>query len=219
MTYPNTGTQFDGGKSTAATNSGLSTQILIKVDKVYVGALQRLTVNQTRPLERVKEIGTDGVIEIVPNGPTTFELTASRIVFDQVRLPESFARAFRFINSQRIPFDIEVFDLSNVTPPGGVGDLNSTANVNTKATGIVTMKYVNCWFTSYSTPYQADTYLITEEATLWCETAHLVNAPGGIVGVRPIIQQTDNKNIERITNNGGRRGSMDVSGLLNSLKA
>ena len=217
--YPNTGTYFDGAQTgggagggpkggtpwAGRTNSGLSTQIIIKVCGAPVGALQKLSVSQTRPLERVKEIGTDGVIEIVPNGATIFELSATRIVFDQVRLPEAFLRAFRFINSQRAPFDIDVMDLS-----GG---------------GIVTMTYKNCWFTTYSTPYQSDTYLITEDATLWCETAFLVDptGAGGVPGGSPRgydgLSQTDNDGIEKTVNMGdqGRRGSMDVAGLLGSV--
>src|SRR5271157_1655295 len=117
--YPNTQSTV---KATAP-HTGLSTQIVIKVSGVPVGALQNLTVNQARPLERIKEIGTDGCIEIVPSGITTFELTASRIVFDEVRLPEAFLRGFRFINAQRLPFDIEIYDLSAITPAGtGLGE-------------------------------------------------------------------------------------------------
>lgn len=211
--YPNTGTYFNkGGDPVGNTNSGLSTQIIIKVNSTPVGALQKLTVAQARPLERISEIGTDGVIEIVPKGPTTFDLTATRLVFDQVRLPEAFARAFRFINAQRLPFDIEIMDLSGVTDPGAALD---------SAAGIVTMTYKNCWFTSYSTPYAADNYLITEDATMWCETAYINNIDGvpNTSGARTIPAQTDNKGIETDVNKGSsqRRGSMDVSGLLNSV--
>lgn len=86
-TFPNTGSNINDGHRTS---SGLSTQIIIKVSNNPVGALQQLSVAQNRPLQRIQEIGTDGVIEIVPNSATTFELTANRIVFDQLRLPESF---------------------------------------------------------------------------------------------------------------------------------
>ena len=212
--FPNTSTVLDPvvNPASGVTNTGLSTQIIIKVASTAVGALQRLTVNQNRPLERIKEIGTDGVIEIVPMGPTTFELTADRIVFDQIRLPEAFSRGFRFIDAQRIPFDIEIIDLSSVTQPA--------TNLNSNPSGMVTMTYKNCWFQTYSTPYTADNYIITETSTIWCETAYLVQ-PTDIIpnsgGPRGIVAQTDTANIEYAVNTGERRGSMDVTGLLNSV--
>jgi len=209
QSFPNTGSAV----GIFQPNTGLSTQIIIKVAGTHVGALQKLTVTQNRPLERVKEVGTDGVIEIVPNGPTTFELSATRIVFDQVRLPEAFLRGFRFINSQRLPFDIEVIDLSGVTDPGG--DISSSSS-------IVTMTYKNCWFTSYTTPYTVDNYVITEDATMWCETGFLSSPAGEFDipnggGLRGLKAQTDTKTIERAVNQGGRRGSMDVAGLTASI--
>ena len=95
--FPNTQTNIEAGPRT---NSGLSTQIIIKVFNSPVGALQNLQVTQNRGLARIVEVGTDGVIEIVPNKATEYELSATRIVFDQLRLPEAFSRGFRFIASQ-----------------------------------------------------------------------------------------------------------------------
>ena len=203
----NTGSEVGQNK----TNSGLSTQIIIKVGTNAVGALQRFDVRQNRPLYRVKEIGTDGVIEIVPQSATEFEITASRVVFDQLRLPESLSRGFRFINAQRVPFDIEVYDISSVSPP-------NTAISNVNASGIVVMTYQNCWFTSYSTPYAADNYIITEEASIWAETAYTVKPTTSVpLGGRGFAAQTDNANIENSVNIGNKRGSLDASGLLKSL--
>mgnify|MGYP001598576630 CR=1 FL=1 len=211
-TITNTGSQMDQGQ----TNSGLSTQIVIKVNngKTTIGALQRFDVRQNRPLYRVKEIGTDGVIEIVPQSATEFEITASRVVFDQLRLPESLARGFRFINAQRVPFDIEVFDISSVDPAGGAQ--------NSSSSGVVVMTYKNCWFTSYSTPYAADNYIITEEASIWAETAFISNLGSNFDiplsgGIRGIAAQTDAELIERSVNIGNRRGALDASGIFNSL--
>jgi hypothetical protein len=209
--FPNTGSTVEN----PAPHTGLSTQIIIKVSGTAVGALQRLTVTQNRPLERIKEVGTDGVIEIVPNQPTTYELTVSRIVFDLVRLPEAFLRGFRFIDAQRLPFDIEVLDLSGVTNPGE--DISSDNS-------IVTSTYKNCWFTTYSTPYTVDNYVITEEATLWCETAYISQptdlGPTGIPnagGIRGLTAQTDTAGIESAINVGQRLGSLDVAGLTASI--
>lgn len=206
---PNTGSVLDYGR----TSSGLSTQIIIRIGNEPVGALQKLSVNQARPLNRIKEIGTDGCIEIVPNGATDYTLSADRIVFDQMRLPEAFSRGFRFIAAQRIAFDIDVFDVSSVNTPGGATDANST--------GVVVMTYKNCWFTRYDTPYASDNYLITETAEIWAETGFISNLdkaveiPNG--GRTGIIAQTDENGIEAGVNHGGHRGSMDYSGVWSSL--
>ena len=217
--FPNTGSLVDGhsgsGTETAnAINSTLSTQIIIKVEDVAVGALQTLTINQTRTLDRIKEIGTDGTIEIVPTSATEFTLTAHRIVFDQLRLPEAFKRGFRFINSQRLPFDILVVDFSNTSP-----------NADIDALGHVAMTYRNCWFTSYETPYETSSYTITETATIWAETAYVssdVDSTGipNAGGLRGITSQTDASGVESAVNFGGkRRGALDASGLVNSVFA
>lgn len=196
------------------TSSGLSTQIIIRIGDNPVGAIQELTVSQDRPLVRVQEVGTDGIIEIVPNGGTTIDLSVSRIVFDQLRLPESFSRAFRFIQSQVIAFDIDVYDISRVTP---------NSDVASQSQGITVMTYKNCWFKSYKTPYRASDYLITEDATLWAETAFISNPQqsngDGFPAANPLgfKTSTDSTGIESSVNYGGRRGSMDASGLWNTL--
>jgi len=200
--FPNTGTNVNAGHRT---NSGLSTQIIIKVYNSPVGALQNLSVTQTRGLQRISELGTDGVIEIVPNSATQYELTASRIVFDQLRLPESFSRGFRFIAAQRIPFDIDIIDISGTDPNSPDDDGNK-----------VVMTYKNCWFTRYETPYAADNYIITESATMWCETAYLVQV-GRDGSLRPVDRQVDSAGVEQEVNSGRRLGSLDAAGLISSL--
>lgn len=207
--FPNTGTLFDGQR----TNSGLSTQIIVKVNDTAVGALQNLTVNQNRPLKRINEIGTDGNIEIVPQSSPTYDLNVTRIVFDQLRLPEAFSRAFRFIGAQRIPFDIEIFDMqaTPVDDPSG--------------SNLIVMTFKNCWFNSYTTPYGVDDYTVIETATIWAETALVSNPsialnesgiPDNRRGLEPQLE-AGGQAIERNTNQGNRRGALDAAGILNSL--
>ncbi len=212
---PNTGSTISRGLADPAegrTSTGLSTQIIIKVNNVAVGALQNLTVSQNRPLYRLNEIGTDGNVEIVPQGSTTFELTANRIVFDQLRLPEAFSRSFRFINAQRIPFDIEIFDINNADTQNAAVDAN--------AGGVTVMKYINCWFTRYETPYTAENYIITETASIWAETG-LVHSPSDFLpqndSLRSVSTQTDAAAIETAVNRGSRRGGVDAAGLVNAI--
>ena len=214
-TFPNTGSRIERGIEDAEgrTTTGLSTQIIIKVNQVAVGALQNLGVTQTRPLQRINEIGTDGNIEIVPSGSTTYDLAATRIVFDQLRLPEAFSRTFRFIGAQRIPFDIEIFDIGEAASDLDVGAADSTSD------GVVVMKYVNCWFQNYATPYTADNYIISETATIWAETALVSSGANPPPNLRTLIAQTDSVGIESTVNEGGRRGGVDASGIINAVFA
>lgn len=214
-----TGTTLDANDGNPRTASTLSTQIIIKVANNPIGALQRLSVAQNRPLQRIQEIGTDGVIEIIPNSATTYELTVERVVFDLLRLPESFSRGFRFIGAQRVPFDIEIFDISNADENARLGeDPASDANV-------VSMTYKNCWFTRYETPYAADNYVITETASIWAETAFLVNGIGqgqdipASGGLRGLQAQSDGGRVEEEVNRGSRLGSLNAAGLVNSFFA
>ena len=197
MTYPQTGSTLSGTVST-----GLSTQIVVKVDNTTVGAIQRLTVNQNRALERVKELGLDGILEIVPRSPTEFEISVTRIVFDKLRLPEAFARGFINIKAQMIPFDIEVID-------------------NTGGENNVIHKFTRCWFTRYNPTYNADNFIISEEATIWCEdisstigTGSDNAAVGGARGI-PFAEYTR----ERSTDRGEQRGTMDQVGIFDITKA
>lgn len=194
---PNTGTELGQGR----TNSGLSTQIIIKIDGNAVGAIQELTVSQDRSLAEVGEVGTDGLIEVVPNGPTKYSIRVSRMVFDQMRLPEAFSRAFRFIAAQRVPFDIDVIDRTAGGEP-------------------VVMTYKNCWFSRMETPYRQNDYLITESADLKCETAYIssgtpTNARG--IGPNETMYSGDPLGVERSVNTGGRRGSLDAANLFADL--
>ena len=194
-TYPKTGSTLQSSIS-----AGLSTQIIVKVGSDSVGAIQRLQVRQSRPLQRLVELGLDGTLEIVPNQRAEVQLTVSRIVFDRLRLPEAFERGFLNIHSQRLPFDILVIDQT-----GG------------EEQNAITHTYVNCWFADYSTPYQADNYIITEEATIQAETVYTrlgssANAAtGGARDMKPQIET-----IERSADIGERRGTMDAPNLINA---
>lgn len=206
--FPNTQSNIEAGNRT---NTGLSTQIIIKVSNDPVGALQNLSVSQNRRLQRVVEVGTDGVIEIIPNAATEYELSATRVVFDQLRLPEAFSRGFRFIAAQRIPFDIDIIDISGADPNANKAGTDENKTI---------MTYKNCWFTRYDTPYQADNYVVTETATMWCETAYLsqVGRDGPAnSSLRRIQVQTDGAGVEAEVNSGRRRGALDAAGIVMSL--
>jgi len=202
-TYPTTGSTLN-----SKIHTGLSTQIIVKVGTETVGAIQRLQVTQSRTLERIREVGLDGVLEIVPRQATEYEATISRIVFDRLRLPEAFARGFINIKAQLIPFDILVIDRTN-----GDGE------------GAVSHKLTNCWFNRYSPTYQADNFIITEEATVWVEdisttlgTSEANAAQGGARGVNYQVNERERQTDRGAggSSGGGFRGTMDVPDLINA---
>jgi len=154
--------------------AGLSTQIIIEAQDVNgqfraIGAIQSLTPSETRNMTRIGEVGTDAVIEIVPTTFVTVTLTVNRIVFDYQRLPAAFQRGFRHIHSQRVPFDIQVRDYN----PYWEINLNPGNSTN----AVLTTRYVNCWISNYSSPYNSNDYLITETATI--EAEHVFDLPVG----------------------------------------
>ena len=76
----NTGSILD-----SKTRTSLSTQVLIYVNGEPVGAVQSLQIQQSRPLKAMQEVGTDGIIEIVPSGATTYSI--SLVPDDTVNVP------------------------------------------------------------------------------------------------------------------------------------
>jgi len=171
-------------------NSGLSTQITIKVDSTTVGAIQRISITQSRDLHRWEEIGTEGVVEIHPKGAAKIDLAVDRIVFDGMRLPEAFARGFINLQSQRVPFDIHIIDQSEVSRSG-----DAMVHV-----------FNNCWFRQYNPQFRSDSFIVSESAQIWCEyvttTRNGVSAVFG--GLRGIAYEYDT--IERATDTRGQIG-------------
>ncbi len=206
MSYPNSGSTLRSNIST-----GLATQIVVKVGTETVGAIQRMTINHTRNIERVKEVGLDGILELVPNQPTQYDINVDRIVFDRLSLPEAFARGFINIKAQLVPFEILIIDRTNGENEGSVAH-----------------RLVNCWFNKYTTNYEVGNYIITQNAGIFCED--IVSNLGGSDasaangGARGINYEVDTFGRERATDSGaggtggggGFRGTMDVANLINA---
>lgn len=209
--YPSTGSTL-----TSAISTSLSTQIIIQVEMPDgsvepVGAIKELTERQQRGLARIVEIGTDTVIEIVPNKAAEFTLSLNRTVFDGLSLPEAFGRGFRNIQAQRAPFSIQVIDVNAaVTDALGTYDKNTT----------VITTYHNCWFNSTSTPIKADDYIILQSAEVWCENISTTRSGQAVAlsqaagGGRSILTPGSVDPVEAASDSGRRGGSMDFAGLL-----
>jgi hypothetical protein len=196
MTYPPSGSILN-----SQINSGLSTQITVKVGGVTIGAIQQLVVNQNRDMHRWEEIGTDGVVEMHPKGAARIELQVTRIVFDDMRLPEAFARGFINLQAQRIPFDIQLVD-------------KTSANISTNA---IVHIFNNCWFKAYSPTFRADNFIVSETATIQSEyvitNRNATSAVHG--GIRGVGYERDS--VERSTDVNGHRGRLEPTSAGNAI--
>lgn len=210
-TYPSTGSTL-----TSTISTGLSTQIIIQVEMADgsvepIGAVQELTENQQRGLARIVEIGTDGVIEIVPNKATEFTISLGRTVFDGLSLPEGFGQGFRNIQSQRSPFNIQVIDVS-------AGVVDSQGDIDKNTTVITT--YHNCWFSRTVTPFKADNFIIVQTAECWCENISTTRSSGAVAlsqgagGGRSMLLPSQVDPTEAAVDSGRRLGSMDYAGII-----
>ncbi len=202
MGYPNTGSTLNGIDGpfgpTNKTSTGISTNIVIKVGPNTVGAIQDMTITENRPIIMIDEVGTDGHIDSVPNKSTDISGNCSRIRFDRMRVSEAFGRGFVHVASQRIPFDIVIIDNWN-------GDGNSSL--------ITTIK--NVWIEQISYGYKAGDWIITDQMNWKAETIYttLANGNAATGGERSGFSLAIDP-IERSTDIGGRRGSLDAPGLL-----
>lgn len=199
---------YTGSSQEAGTNTGLSTQILVKIDGKAVGAIQNLTATQQRNMRRINEVGTDGVIEIVPGKAAEISLRVERIVFMKKGLPESFNRAYTNIHAQRVPFDIFVYDFTNAKGAA----LDNGFLAGDTAEGLITTVYENCWFNNLEIKYSAGDYIISQNAGIDAEFVRTF--ANGDIGTSAVPVTADNNvdPLERLAD-VGRRGSMDARGL------
>jgi hypothetical protein len=197
--YPQTGSTLyqDNGYSNK-TSTALSTNIIIQVGNTPVGAVQGLTVNENRPLRQISEVGTDGSVDSVPSGSSTFTVNATRIRFDKLRIAQAFSRGFVHVQSQRYPFDILIIDNQSQDPSNQI---------------ITTLK--NCWIQSISYAYNSGDWIISETMNCQAETIFSVmngGPVGNIIVPRAVNPYVDA--IEQGTDVGNRRGSLDAQGLI-----
>jgi len=199
MAYPNTGSTLLGPNGVNKTSTGISTNIVIKVGPNTVGAVQELSITENRNIFMVDEVGTDGHIDSVPNKSTDISGQCSRIRFDGMRVAEAFSRGFVHVASQRIPFDIVIID------NWGVGDATNSL--------ITTIK--NVWIEQISYAFRISDWVITDSMNWKAETIYTTlsnGSPAATGGERNLVLAADP--IERSTDVGGRRGSLDAGGLL-----
>lgn len=181
--------------------AALSTQIVIKAQGVNggwydVGAIQSFQVTENRNINPLQEVGTDGIIQLHPNGAAPINITVTRAIFDYQRVTVAFQRGFHHVMSQRFPFDIVVIDYnpyifqagnrhhpgSVLTGDGGSPSRSVTSGIADNDTGrTIRTRFVNCWFASNQYSYQSDNYIIQENATIVAEAVYDANIGDGEV--------------------------------------
>lgn len=207
---PNTGSTLTlgndvlgGGKN--KTSTSLSTNIIIKVNDTAVGAIQQLSINENRAVREIYEVGTDGAIDSTPTSSTKYNGSCQRIRFDRLRISEAFLRGFLHVKSQVYPFDIYIIDRQKKD-----------------SSNWITTVIKNVWITSLSYGYQANDWILTDTMNWLAEDissytgGNLPAANGGERGLTYFVDDLVSGGIERQADIGanGRRGSMDVSGII-----
>jgi hypothetical protein len=215
---PNTGSTLSvAGSNVNKTSTALSTNIIVMVNNTAVGAIQSLSINESRQIKMIDEVGADGHIDSAPTSSTNITGTCRRIRFDRLRIAEAFSRGFVHVASQVYPFDIVILDKQK-------RDQGSQISTVIK----------NVWIKSIDYAYEASDWIITDTMNWEAETIfsilnngssqavavggelgikHMGSGPNGIVN----ITSGDNiQNIEQLvdTGAGGRRGSLDAAGLI-----
>lgn len=199
-----------GDGSTNKTSTSISTHIVIMVNGVPVGAVKSLSITETREVKFIDEVGTDGHIDSVPVRSTNITGSCERIRFDRLRIAEAFGRSFIHVSSQAYPFDIVVMD-------------RQKQNVTSQISTVIK----NVWIKNISYAYSSDDWLITDKMDWEAETIYSVLSGGDVHPISGSSVATGGERgdvhgygsaswIERQTDTGagGRRGSLDASGLI-----
>lgn len=194
----NTGSRVDGPGGRDRTGTGISTNIVIKVNGNAVGAIQSISVREQRNVQMIDEVGTDGHIDSVPIKSTDISGECRRTRFDRLRVAEAFSRDFLHVHAQRIPFDIDIFD-----------------NWNGDGSNAIITTIRNVWIQSINYQYTADNWVIVDDMSFVAEaifsTLNGSNAATGGERGAAIMQLNP---VERASDIGSKRGSLDAPGLI-----
>lgn len=219
-TAPNTNSTLSLPNGTNKTSTAISTNIIITVNGVSVGAVQTLSISEKRSIKMIDEVGSDGHVDSVPNQSTNVTGSCSRIRFDRLRITEAFSRGFVHAKSQVYPFDIVILDKQK-------RDQGSQISTVIK----------NVWISGIDYSYQANDWIITDNMSWEAEDIFSIlnggSSPipggvpvavggergirhigGGVNGAGPVISGDGITNVEQLADTGGRRGALDAAGLI-----
>ncbi len=212
---PNTGSTLTLPNGTNKTSTAISTNMIIMVGSQAVGAIQTLSINESRTIRQVDEVGTDGHVDSVPMKSTDISGSCDRVRYDRLRIAEAFSRGFLHASSQVYPFDIVILDKQK-------RDQGSQISTVIK----------NVWIKSISYTYSATDWVIVDKMDWEAERIFsILNGgsspiPGGVPAAQGgeralsfasgIISGDGIRDIERLADTGaaGRGGSLDAPGLI-----
>lgn len=200
--YPTTGSTLVTPQGYNKTSTALSTNIIIRVGTIAVGAVQSLAITESRSVKTIAEVGTDGFIDSAPTGSTNVTVNCTRIRFDKLRVAQAFSRGFIHVSAQRYPFDIDIYD-------------NQSQDESNRI--VTTVR--NCWITNINYTYSADNWIVSE--TMNCQAETIYSTLGGLATGKPVgdiivprLVNPFNNDIEREADIGRRRGGLDAPGLI-----
>lgn len=197
---PNTGSILSNSDGTNKTSTSLSTHMIIMVNGKSIGALQKLTISESAGIKQIDEIGTDGHIDSVRNTSVSISGSIDRVRFSRLRIAEAFHRGYVHLASQMYPFDIVIMDRQKQ---------NTSNQISTVIKNVL--------IKSIDTSYDSGDFVVVDRMTFEAETIFSILNGGGN---KPVAQGGEqgiefyNNIIERQTDTGGRRGSLDASGLI-----
>jgi hypothetical protein len=183
------------------TGTHLSTNIYLAVDDgsgpSIVGAVQTLQVNEKRTIKKIPEVGTDGIIDSAPSASAEISGSCTRVRFDGIRIAQAFRRGFIHVHAQRIPFDIQIYDIME-------GDADSE--------NVIITEIKNVWINSIGYTYHADNFIISEDMGWDAETIQSTrgNSNNVVNATSPYVINP----FEREADMGKYRGALDAVGLL-----
>lgn len=200
MATRNTRSAVTDAQGNNRTATHLSTNIIIKARGYVVGAIQSLSVKESRDVEMISELGTDGHIDSAPKSSTNISGDCKRIRFSGMRIAEAFGSSFTHVHSQRIPFDIEIQDIF------------ADANI---ANAIVTTIH-NVWITDINYDMSADNWIISDSMSWKAESISSILAGGNVV--TSVANGQDGplyiNKYEQEADRGVYRGALDAAGVL-----
>lgn len=162
---------------TSANLAVTSTNISVWANDMQVGFVQSLTPSEQRAITPVQELGTEGVVQMVPSNTNGGQLSISRFAVynanlfnalgltrngqfnDKTKISSTtefklddqkttHSNPFKTLKDQRVPLE---FKIKTKRPTQG---------------SYLVETYIDCWLASYTKTIAANTITITEQATV-----------------------------------------------------
>lgn len=211
-TSPHTQSKLLDRNGKNSTRTAVSTNIVIQVDGNPVGAIATLSIDESRQIQQIDEVGSDGHIDSVPKSSTNITGSCKRTRFDNLRIAAAFSRGFVHVSAQRRPFDIQILDIFAAEEDSNNADNTFTGHV-------INTIISNVWINKISVSYSSDNFVIVED--MGWEAEHIysyLEDSGSSSSASSVYGRTLSGILtdvfETQADIGQRRGALDAAGLL-----